>query len=144
MIFSSTAKPLGVAFACVVLAGCVTTSESSAGRHCVDATRPTYGFEVESNTSVVVTSAPSRRYRVTLAEPCDELMRAGGVGFSNSPSRMVGRGRDGMPVWANAIQGSPMICGRAGDRLTIRGTFSGFDAPQPSCRIARVERLEHP
>jgi hypothetical protein len=130
------------AAALVLLAGCSTSGATrSVGQDCVDATRPTYGFVVESPTSVVVTSAPSRKYRVSLAHPCPELERASGVGFANGPARWIGRGPDGMPLWANSIQGSRMICGHAGDRLTIREVGDRFDAPSPSCKISGIQRL---
>lgn len=125
----------------VALAGCASTSGAASTQDCLDATRSVTGFEVESPTSVRVTLAPSRAYRVTLEQPCSDLGRAAGVGFANGPARLIGRGSDGQPLWANSVSGSPRICGRPGDQLTIRETFSRFDMPAPSCRIDRIERL---
>lgn len=106
---------------------------------CIDASRPVYGFEVESSTSVVMKVAPSRTYRVTLARDCPNLARASGVSVANGIPRQVGY-RDGRPVWANSV-GSIRICGRAGDRLMLRREFEDFSTPQEGCSIAYVEKL---
>lgn len=83
---------------------------------------------------------PSRTYRVTLARDCVNLVDASGVSLANGIPREIGY-RDGRPVWANTLNGSSRICGRAGDRLMLRGAFEDFSMPMQGCQIASVERL---
>ncbi len=135
-------KPLLLSVGLVALAGCASSSGTrSAWNDCIDGTRQVYDFQVESPTSVVVKVAPSRQYRVTLDRPCEDLAEAESVGFSNGPARWIGRGWNGQPLWANSLNGTTQICGRAGDRLSLRQRGYQFDYPARTCNIARVQRL---
>lgn len=131
----------------LLAAGCSTYSNTAGTSHrdgCLDASRTVRKFEQVGPREVLVTIDVNRVYRVELANDCPVLAKAESVSFANGHPRMVGRGPNGAPFWANSINGNTLICGSAGDRLMVRERFDDFSSPQMGCRIQTVERVRTP
>jgi hypothetical protein len=127
-----------------MLGACATqpaTSYSTANS-CLRADRSFELVKVEDRHHAIVRSRPGPSYRLTFAGTCElphDTSQAT-IGFSNGPA-LVLDGRHG-PVWANRINGSALMCGHAGDRLTWREWPDQLDTPARQCRILSVERLK--
>lgn len=143
-----TTHPLYVLMA-LALVGCAPTRpdppEGAAppisGPVCFDA-RHFRDIEVVGDHELVVHQGAHRSFRVVLRDSCPELEKARSLGFSSGPSRIVGRGPDGLPLYAEPLWPSGRICADGFSRVVAYPPFHQFDRPLVGCRIGHIARTE--
>ena len=90
---------------------------------------------------VVVRLRGEPAYRVVLRDACPGIEGASALGFSSGPSRIVGTGSEGLPVYAESREPSGRVCAGGFSRLIAYPAFYRFDQPLAGCRIAHIEAL---